>query len=106
MSSFFKRLFSRNKEPEVQVEYVEKTDEEMLKEEIPQTISKTELLAMIEAELSPIYLQENDEDPHLELVEFKKISNYDDLSKRLAVFNRFFDIVKTGLSMEVSEHSD
>ena len=35
MSSFFKRLFSRNKEPEVEVEYVEKTDEEMLEEEIP-----------------------------------------------------------------------
>ena len=49
---------------------------------------------------------ENEEDLRLELVEFKKISNYDDLTKRLAVFNRFLEIVKTGLSMEVGEHSD
>jgi hypothetical protein len=58
MSSFFKRLFTRNTPPPV--EYTEKTQEEILEEEIPRTLEKAELLELISTELSPEYLWETD----------------------------------------------
>jgi hypothetical protein len=85
-----------------------KTEEEVLEEEIPASLDKSDLMELISNDLSPVYLDETEDVPERTLFvpELAHITNFDDLTKRIAVYNKYIETVTEGLSREVSLHYD